>query len=162
MFELAILGALSSSWGLTKDLYAFARNAKAAGCDIRDLDLKLNNDRLLLKRYDDFLRQHLDHLNDEERSHLKETFECIQKSLLKTPNAVCWYRRNGKTVHAIWALFGSEVEKEEKKLAAWVSSLQAWLAFASTGPRKELSNQEVTYSISQAPTVGFGVDVSCG
>jgi hypothetical protein len=35
---------------LSKDIYAFVRNAKNAGCDIEDLDHKLNNDRLLLER----------------------------------------------------------------------------------------------------------------
>jgi len=73
MLELAILGAVSASWSLSKDTYAFVRNAKNAGCDIEDLDHKLNNDRLLLERYLRFFEAHLEHFNDEEHRLKQQT-----------------------------------------------------------------------------------------
>lgn len=143
MLELAILGVVSASWSLSKDIYAFVHSAKNAGCDIEDLDHELNNDRLLLRRYLHFFEAHLQHFSEEEQSHFQATFECVRGILLKRSNTIQWYRRNGKTERAIWAVLGSELEADEKKLAAWVSGLQSWLTFVPETAKKELSGKAV-------------------
>lgn len=148
MLETAILSAVSVSWSLSKDIYAFVHSAKNAGCDIEDLDHTLNDDRLLLKRYLQFFEAHLEHFNEEEQSHFQATFECLQAILLKRNNTIQCYRRNGKREREIWAVLGSELEADEKKLAAWISGLQSWLTCVPETAKKELTGKTAVMPVT--------------
>jgi hypothetical protein len=71
--EVAIFGAISVSWGFTKDIYTFISRVKQAGEDIQGLDTNSMNSVLLLGRYFRFFAP-------EENSHLQVVIGQIKAS----------------------------------------------------------------------------------
>lgn len=133
-----VLGAVSASWGLSKDIFQFVKRVKTAGADIQDLDHKFNNDRLLLERYFRFFERHLKLFSQQENDHLKTASENIKANLAATEARIRRYARNGKSDKAIWAALGSSLIEAEGKLSSWVSGLQAWLVFVPDDVKRDL------------------------
>ena len=121
-----VLGEIAAAKSLAEDLYNFACRLKNAKVDIGDLDVKLQNDRLLLLRYHSVLSQRLSFLRDHEVIHLRDYLRAISRVLLDCVKKVKNYDKQTVWGRSVWCVFGKEIQDCEIKVATWIGGLMNW------------------------------------
>lgn len=135
----AVLGALTASWGLFKDIVSFLKAAHGGKTAIPAILLRFENDTVLLASLEGVLTMEaVESLQDDDLEHLQHVFSYL---LPKLQSVSVRLRRYGK--HTIWdrtkwGVVGKDLESDEEDIFLWIQRLQTCLVLLPQTMRNKL------------------------
>lgn len=121
---LAIFGSVSAALTIFKDIESFVQKVKKADVDIRELNLKIEDDLRSLERYHKILKEYNERLDGEDGTHLRHLIARITSTAQEQKRIIDNYRKNRKTERFIWAKVGPGLQQAERELAGWIARLR--------------------------------------
>jgi hypothetical protein len=120
-----VLGAISASWGLFKDIVSFLRHVYDGRSEIPAVLLRFENDCCLMAALEAFFTETvLRSLRDDDLDHLQRVFSYL---LPKLQNVAVRLRRIGGAKiwdQAKWVAVGKSLKTAEADIYEWVQRLQ--------------------------------------
>jgi serine/threonine protein kinase len=122
---LAIFGGVSAAWSLAKDVRCFVKKLKRAGCDIKDLDLRFNDDVRRLCHCKNVLFSFESRLPKIDAEHLRDLARKIRRIAASLKRNFETHFHGSRWSRLMWATHGSSIVKAEIDLSFWIARLRA-------------------------------------
>lgn len=134
----AVLGALTASWGLFKDIVSFLKAAHGGKTAIPAILLRFENDTVLLASLEGILtKEAVESLRDEDLEHLQHVFSYLLPKLQSVSVRLRRYGQNKIWDRTKWGVVGRDLESDEQDIFLWVQRLQTCLILLPQTMRKK-------------------------
>ena len=120
-----VLGAITASWGLFKDIVSFMKAVHNAKTAIPAILLRFENDSTLMAALATlFTEEVIDSLRDADVDHLQRVFDYLLPILQSISVRLRRYGRNNIWDKAKWAVVSKDLQSSEEDIYTWVQRLQ--------------------------------------
>jgi Protein tyrosine and serine/threonine kinase len=138
----AVLGAMTASWGLFKDIVTFLKTAHGGKTAILGILLRFENDTVLLASLEGALTvEAVGSLQHDDLEHLQHVFSYLLPRLQSVSARLRRYGKNTIWDKTKWGVVAKDLESDEEDIFLWVQRLQACLVLLPQTMRKKLMGE---------------------